>query len=251
MTRRERLENKLEKRHEWAGKADARSQQRFNAAGKLADAIPLGQPILCGHHSEGHARRDADRIANNMTKGCQEAELADYHEAKADGLAHQLDTTIFSDDAKAIEALEARIAKREREAEGYVSLNKAWRKAKGNVYAFAELAAITVPAAQHLAEQIERQYSWDRQPIPGYRLGNLRASIRHDQERIKQLKARIARSEKAESVGGILVQGDRYVSVTFAEKPDRAIIDALKAAGFIWSGGSWHGYRNNLPETLA
>jgi predicted RNA methylase len=41
----------------------------------IADNIPLGQPILVGHHSEKRARRDAARIENGMRKavGCWEA----------------------------------------------------------------------------------------------------------------------------------------------------------------------------------
>ena len=38
--------------------------------------------------------------------------------------------------------------------------------------------------------------------------------------------------------------------VTFAEKPDREILDALRAAGFGWGGGSWCGKRENLPAEV-
>lgn len=60
MTRRERLEAKLAKREEWASKAQGKADARFESTRKLADSILLGQPILVGHHSEGHARRDAE-----------------------------------------------------------------------------------------------------------------------------------------------------------------------------------------------
>ena len=45
--------------------------------------------------------------------------------------------------------------------------------------------------------------------------------------------------------------GDDSCRVTFAEKPERSIIDALKAAGFFWNGGSWHGRAAELPEGIA
>ncbi|KKK65223.1 hypothetical protein LCGC14_2976340, partial [marine sediment metagenome] len=45
-THRERLERKAERRREWASKADGRAERRFDAARRLADMIPLGQPIL-------------------------------------------------------------------------------------------------------------------------------------------------------------------------------------------------------------
>ena len=42
-----------------------------------------------------------------------------------------------------------------------------------------------------------------------------------------------------------------YVRVTFAEKPARTTLDALKAAGFTWGGGSWVGARAKLPAEIA
>ncbi|MGD9724772.1 MAG: DUF3560 domain-containing protein, partial [Pirellulales bacterium] len=59
-TRRERLERRLEKRQEWGEKRDAQATQLFDRAHMLAQQIPLGQPILIGHHSErGHRRHIA------------------------------------------------------------------------------------------------------------------------------------------------------------------------------------------------
>jgi hypothetical protein len=45
-------------------------------------------------------------------------------------------------------------------------------------------------------------------------------------------------------------QGGGYVSVTFAEKPARNVIDALKAAGFHWRQGSWWGKADAIPEEV-
>ena len=39
--------------------------------------------------------------------------------------------------------------------------------------------------------------------------------------------------------------------MTFAEKPERTILDALRAAGFRWGGGAWIGERAKLPEGVA
>jgi len=51
------------------------------------DGIPLGQPILVGHHSERRARRDAERIDNGIRRMVEEHELADHHRAVAAGIA--------------------------------------------------------------------------------------------------------------------------------------------------------------------
>lgn len=55
MTRRERLERKLELRREWAEKREAKAAAAFQASHDMVSVIPMGQPILIGHHSEnGH-----------------------------------------------------------------------------------------------------------------------------------------------------------------------------------------------------
>jgi hypothetical protein len=246
MTRRERLEAKLDKRRAWASKAEARSAQRFDAAGRIADLIPLGQPILINHHSERHARRDADRIHTNMSRGVEEHRLAEHHTAKAGGLADQLDRSVFSDDADAIEQLEARIAQHKAKADKYAAINKAWRKSKGDLAALVASGLV----GQALAETITTTMKlcpWLKVPLD---TTNLRARIRGDYDRIAEIRRRQERSTKADAAGGILIEGGEWVRVTFAEKPERSVLDALKAAGFSWGGGSWGGPRAKLPTGL-
>lgn len=59
--RAERFEVYSEKRAEDAEAARA-------AVAAIAEAIPFGQPILVGHHSEKHARRDVERIGTGMQR---------------------------------------------------------------------------------------------------------------------------------------------------------------------------------------
>lgn len=55
----------------------------------IADHIPFGQPILVGHHSERHARKDAQRIENGMRHAVKMWETAEYWQRRAAGaLAH-------------------------------------------------------------------------------------------------------------------------------------------------------------------
>jgi hypothetical protein len=51
----------------------------------IADGIPLGQPILVGHHSERHARRDAEKIENGMRKAAKNWETSAYWLRRAEG----------------------------------------------------------------------------------------------------------------------------------------------------------------------
>ena len=266
MTYRGRLEAKIERRAEWADKAKARSAQRFEAADKIAQSIPFGQPILVGHHSEGHARADQKRIHSNMDKGCAEAALAKHHEAKADGLERQLDRSIFSDDANAIAELEQRIAEREAECARMKAVNTAWRKSEKAAPELDKPArlAVLVKASvitDNEAMAIARFFGlchWEQQPFPAYATTNQRSSIRRDRERIEEIKRRQAMSAKADTApGGVLIEnvgtteaGQPYSKVTFAEKPDWEVLNALRAAGYAWSRGSWVGETAKLPEAV-
>jgi hypothetical protein len=246
-TRRERLEAKLDKRAEWSDKAKERSAARFDSAHKLADRIPLGQPILVGHHSERRARSDAAKIHGNMSKGVEEHKLAEHHESKARGLAIALDRTIYDDDVDAIERLEERIAQRESDAARCTAVNKAWRK--GGIEAvralhgdkFAEVCASTMKMAP-----------WLKSPLS---TTGTRAAIRTDRERIETIKTKRARAEQAEAAPeGLLVESlpnSDYVRVTFPEKPARDVLEALRGAGFAWRSGSWVGKREALPSCVA
>jgi len=261
MTRRERLESKVEKRQEWAGKAHARSDARFNAADAISSRIPFGQPILVGHHSERRARRDADKIWTNMGKGMEEHKLAEHHESKGQGLASQLERTIFDDDPDAIERLEARIADREKSATYNNALNAAWRKGFKKGGAEGAIAALMATgASQALAETLAKtalQFSWLTRKGPCDATGE-RAAIRTDKERIIRIKAKQARAELAQATPtGVLIENlasgnmtPEYVRVTFPEKPSREILTSLRQAGFRWTNGSWVGLRLSLPTEL-
>ena len=48
----------------------------------MASAIPFGQPILVGHHSEGRDRRYRDRIHNTFGKAFATMDKADYYEER-------------------------------------------------------------------------------------------------------------------------------------------------------------------------
>lgn len=63
-----RVERKLEKaeRYEtYAANADTRAEKRDRTAHDISSAIPFGQPILVGHHSERRHRGDIERIRHN------------------------------------------------------------------------------------------------------------------------------------------------------------------------------------------
>jgi protein-L-isoaspartate O-methyltransferase len=63
--------------------ADAEAAKR--AVETIANGIPLGQPILVGHHSERRARKDAERIESGMRRAIKMWDTAEYWKRRAAG----------------------------------------------------------------------------------------------------------------------------------------------------------------------
>jgi len=224
MTRRERLERKLEKRHEWAEKRKQEAERRFNAASKDAEAFYGGQPILVGHHSEGKARRLQAKIHNNSFAGVDNLNMAKHHESKAAGLETYLDTVIFDDDPDAIEKMEAKIFALESRQTMMAEENKACRK-------------------QKIAAKFQ-----------AFELKNNNANLRRCKDRLATLKGVKSLKERAEkSASGVIIDqlyAGKKARITFAEKPDREIINALKEAGFRWCKCCWIGDSDKVPQAV-
>lgn len=68
----------------WGDNAAKRSQQHSDTVDGITRFIPLGQPILIGHHSERRARRDQERIWNNTRKSIDEGKRAQYWKGRAE-----------------------------------------------------------------------------------------------------------------------------------------------------------------------
>lgn len=247
MTRRERLERKLEKRQEWAASRDRKAAAAFGQARSLTDGIPLGQPILVGHHSEKRHRRVLERSDNAMRRGVESEKMAAHHRSAAAGLEHQLDRAIFTDDDNAVAALEERIAEHEAKRDRMKQVNALYRKRDA-----AGLAALGIDLDKLDARLKEAGAYWGSAPHLPYELTNLGARIRDDRKRIEVVRAQQARTVAARnSRNGVAIEGGDWVRVTFEEKPGRETLNALKAAGFRWGGGSWCGERAKLPACVA
>lgn len=252
MTRRERMEARKERRLEWATSRDRKAQAGFNRARIIADGIPLGQPILVGHHSETRARRDQERIHSGMRQGVESSDMAAHHRSKADGIEHQLSRSIFSDDPDATERLEDRIASLETKREARKAVNKIVHRAPKDQWTPAkETELLALGLTQPQAEKLFVPDFMGCVGFPAYSLTNLGANIRRLKERLVSIDRQARHTEAAQAAGGVIIVGEEFINVTFAEKPERAIIEALKGAGFVWGGGNWGGYRVRLPESVS
>ena len=103
----ERKKRRIERYKELSEKASNKSKEYSKAHDKIADTIPMGQPILVGHHSEGRHRRDLKRMDTAIEKSIEEDKKAEYYSDKVESM--QNSNIISSDDPKAIEKLEEKL----------------------------------------------------------------------------------------------------------------------------------------------
>ena len=257
MTRRERMEVRLEKRRDWAKSRERKSEAAFETSSRAVDGIPFGQPILVGHHSEKRHRAALDKSWNALGKSVEHHKMAEHHEQKADGIERQLETSIFSDDPDAVEALTAKADAIDAARERCKAINAAYRKQTGEPGArlLALVKAGTMTEAEAL--DVARLFSlcpYEKQPYPGYHLTNMGATSRKARERIEEIQRRGRFAEKVNAVGGLLIQRRPDMGrclVTFSEKPAREILDALRSADYRWSTGSWIGPLDKLPACVS
>lgn len=85
--RAERAEKRADRFAGYADNASTRSDARSNAGHQMLDAIPMGQPILVGHHSEKRDRSYRNRAFDNLEASFREADKAEYWTGRADAAA--------------------------------------------------------------------------------------------------------------------------------------------------------------------
>jgi hypothetical protein len=248
MTRRERALARLERRREWA---EGRRQ-------KAAACYAVGDPYrgdIAFNTQPGHIPERA-RVIAATERSFAHSDMAAHHEGKAAGTERMLAHTVFSDDADATEQLRAKIEKKRALVERMKAANKLVRKYKSEP-SIGIRALVGAGFTESQAALLFQPDFAGRVGFPSYALTNEGANIRRMEARITEIEDMRARQARTESApGGVIIEGSGpgefgdWVSITFAEKPEREILDALKAAGFRWGGGSWSGERAKIPASV-
>lgn len=81
--REQRAEERAERYAGRAARAQDASDAAYAGVRRIADGIPMGQPILLGHHSESRARRDIERMDSGMRRSVGEGERAEHYAERA------------------------------------------------------------------------------------------------------------------------------------------------------------------------
>lgn len=81
----ERAQERAERFEDYSAARSADAAHAHAAVAAICDNIPLGQPILIGHHSEKHARRDQEKINSGMRRTIKFSDQAEYWAERAAG----------------------------------------------------------------------------------------------------------------------------------------------------------------------
>lgn len=245
----ERRASRIARLQERAAAKKEEAAAAFRRADQIANVIPMGQPILVGHHSEKRHRKDLARIDNGMRRGIEATKEATELERRASAAA--TNEAISSDDPDALNKLRVKLAKLESERARYKDINAILRtvklRARKDGVAWEPLAIsalVDLKLSEGLARDLVTPDFAGRVGIPDYQITNTGAEVRRLEKRIAELESRAARSASAapERYGDIRVEeSENRVRVYFPGKPSEAIRSRLKSAGFRWSPseGAW------------
>lgn len=237
--RRERMKARAERKRGEAADLFERDQAEMSL-------LPLGQPILVGHHSEGPHRRMLERSRRRIRRVIS----LENEAMELDRRAAAPPAGVSSDDPDGADKLRKQLAKREAAQEHMKRANRLLRTGK-----LAELAELVGDQA---AAAMQRPDFAGRTGFADYELKNNNAQIRRLRARIAEIEGR---SEK--SGADMLRQGeawkltadhdDNRLRFDFDAKPADRVRQELKARGFRWSPdrGAWIAKMTGFAEAKA
>jgi hypothetical protein len=221
---------------------------RHFAARERLEMIPLGQPILVGHHSEKRHRKDLTRINEHFAKAKEHHDKAEYFRRRA--AAAESNVIIFSDDPDATEKLVDKIDRLKKRQGVMKRANRLIRKADRE--GLADLGFSEETIAKLFAQDFA-----GRAGFPNYALTNNSANIRRLEKRLAAIQNAQGDESTEEQFPGDVRLVDNVdtnrLQIFFPEIPAEEIRRELKRNGFRWSptAGAWQRHRSNRATYLA
>ncbi len=237
----QRKENRIANAENRALKNEAESQQLYLRSKEMASIIPMGQPILIGHHSERRDRNYRDKIHNTMGRSVAASNKAEYYADKAESIKNN--DAIFSDDPEALAKLEQKLAGLKENQEFMKTANKLIRN--NDEAAFLKLKFATPKMWQELTKP-----KFGGLGFAGYSLTNNNANIKRIEQRIAQLKKQETNTAVDVIINRVRILENREANrlqLFFDGKPAAEVIKELKSHGFRWcrSEVAWQRHISN------
>lgn len=221
------LQDRIEKREqlkERAEKLRRLAMGEYGASCKIVEMIPMGQPILVGHHSERGHRRALARSEAHMRKNIELTERAEALESRSDNTA----IPIFSGDDDAIDRLKEKLAQAEAEHARLKEISTSARK--GGAAALEKMNLTDSERKKFLPNGKASFFS--------FYLPNSGARVRDIKKRIAWTKTKKARETIETEINGIKIEEnweEDRLRLYFPGKPSPEKIDWLKRCGYRWT----------------
>lgn len=249
----ERKQARINRYKELAEKNHAAASAKREESREMMSAIPMGQPILVGHHSEKKDRNFREKAWNKLGQAVALSEKAEYYEHKAK--AAENNNAISSDDPEAIKLLKEKLEKLEKLQSIMKAANKIVRSKKltdeEKIQEMVKLGLSEEGAANALKPDF-----CGRVGFASYSLQNNNANIKRVKDRIKELEKRASEKTTEQEINGIKIIDnveDNRLQIFFQGIPAVEIRSKLKSNGFRWSrfNGCWQSYRNARANRIA
>ncbi len=248
-----RRQARIARLRQQADKHRAAGDARLQQAREMGSMIPLGQPILVGHHSEGADRSFRGKITRNYEKGYEHHRIAEDYRARA--AAAEGNTAISSDDPDAIPKIEARIALLKGRQEQMKAANKIIKSRKKGYTPDQRIADLQteIGLPEETARTLLDPSRFGGAGFPGFELTNNNANIRRLKARLDELRRVATETTTERTIGDARIVNnidENRLQVFFPAKPDETTRSALKGHGFRWSprNGCWQAYRSARAE---
>ncbi|GLQ00611.1 hypothetical protein GCM10007891_24640 [Methylophaga thalassica] len=236
----DRLEAKRDRLQERAENKRKESDAAYKRSHALVEHIPMGQPILVGHHSERAHRNALDKSWSLMGKSFKLGEYADSLESRA---ANVGTGGISSNDPEAITKLKEKLSSLEKSQDTMKAVNKIIRSKKLSDDEKADQIVKDGLLTEKQAREIIKPDFAGRIGFASYSLSNNNAEIRRTRERLEEL-------ERLHNSAPIDFENDDFsmsinngqIIINFAGgKPNDETRQLVKRAAFKWSRyqGAW------------
>lgn len=226
----EQREKRIDRYRELALQNQELANRLSRQSSGMAKQIPLGQPILIGHHSEARDRNFRNKIHTKIKQTVDASDKAEYYTKKA--AAADSNRNISSDNPNAISLLKEKIDNLEKLQDKMKTVNKLLKKGSR-----AELLQMG-----YSEQYIEKLFTPDRcgrMGYPSFILSNNRKRITDTKKRLDQLEKQakeITTVTKYDNIGLLIIDSveDNRLQLYFDDKPCKEIREVLKQNGFIW-----------------
>jgi len=237
--------NRKERLLELADRMQSASDAAYTRAHKMAEIIPMGQPIMVGHYSEKSDRAYRAKIWRTQDRCLELQRKAEYFRSKALSVGNG---GISADDPEAVVKLKEKLVNLEQLQASMKAVNTAHKKFLKDP---ASLDNSCLPdSLKTRIRNYKPNYTWEPHPFAPFEMSNNNANIKRVRDRINALSANATVESSERSQGEITIREDteqNRIMLLFPSKPSDDIRALLKSNGFRWSptNGAWQRQLNN------